>query len=246
MQRIERHDLLVFSEDLGRYDENALDGTGWRNKLDAITDWAAANRTWEDRQPGMRYQWTALRIEISHAAVVAARYHERRLNKYTPARLLRAMQTTINMTKGRQRYLFTWYANSKAEATGRAWEKSPGLQSIPKSFRWALLAGNHAEYDMDMAHVRIYVAFAGETFAPKLSALAKAMEHPGEKRRISGLIPGTHGILGPALGAPDPTSWHGFPYKKARELNMGMPEFYVDILQEIKRERPTVMEFIKG
>ena len=77
------------------------------------------------------------------------------------------------------------------------------------------MAGDHDEYDMDLAHVKFFVAFSGG-ITPKLQALSKAMEHPTEKTRISQLIPGTHKILGPALGAYDPLSEHSFVMKQAR------------------------------
>ena len=98
------------------------------------------------------------------------------------------------------------------------------------------------------SHVNIFVAFSGNR-TPKLENLTRQMQHPTEKTRISQLIPCTHKILGPALGAADPTSEHSFVMKDTgaavNERGMYIPNFFMEILHEIKAHRFQCLDTIK-
>ena len=231
-------DLLVYNSDLEGRRCSQIEQSGWDRRLDEITGWGAAGRPWR-ADGGMKYQWSTLKIHLSHAAYVAAAYYDTHLGNNAPRRLIQAIEETIRHTRGGQTYLFIWYATNSPDRGGRAWERSPGLQGIPGRFRYALLGHDHNEYDMDLAHPHIYLVFAGE-LTPCLRDIVTQMADPEEKRRLSAMIPGTHKILGTALGLKDP--FHPMAHTKlALDAHGGpAPGWFLEILREIRTHGPTI------
>ena len=130
---------------------------------DNATGLKLAGNDWSQDRRLRVYQWSALRIKLSHAAIVAAQYYKTHRANHALIRLLEAMQVVINRTNWEHTMLVTWYITSDEDFRGREMEKSPGLQAVPSAFRYAVIGEDHYEYDMDLAHAHIYLEFSGDS-----------------------------------------------------------------------------------
>ena len=231
--------LLLSDRDPARMSGIDWEKGEWKIALDHVTRLGIAHNDWSQDRRLRVYQWTALRIKLSHAAITAALYYKRNRSNHAPLKLLEAMQAVLNKTKGEHTMLVTWYITSDKDFRGREIEKSPGLQAVPGAFRYALVGEDHYEYDMDLAHAHIYLEFSGD-MTPILRHLCDSMHDPAAKARVSSTIPGTHKIIGVILNAIDPLSPMETPMKEAHKWGRDCPHWYIALLWEIRNTRGIV------
>ena len=71
IELIDDKHVLTIQQDLASLSCMQVEEIRWKQALDQVTPWEASELAWNG-MGGIKYQWTALRFEITHAAYCAA------------------------------------------------------------------------------------------------------------------------------------------------------------------------------
>ncbi len=194
---------VLFVFDSRRSDAAGIEGAPWRLRLAEHFAMPMYQRapSLSSNAALPQLEWTIARPEWTHRALYYALVFMPSHGNRTGQRFYRSwkLQQTYDLASQVEGggWVFTWYATADGTGQGRAIERSPGVQFLPRPLRALLLASRHTEYDLTACHLAAIASVLGVGEAPVLHHVLAQLKSENRESFLSDLPGGKLSLVAP-------------------------------------------------